>query len=156
MTKAKLTELDRVANDARLGEMRAIKELQEARLRNVLTSDALDAASAEAARLREALEPFMRWAAQLDSPPNWVPDGCPILASPGEISDFSVGQLRRVRAALSASSGEWLSDRDARIRREARAEALREAAERLRNDPTIFGGDIADMILDMVEEADHA
>lgn len=56
---------------------------------------------AENARLRAALEPFARWANQMDSPPNWVPDGCPIIASPGDISDFFVGMLRRARAALA-------------------------------------------------------
>ena len=56
---------------------------------------------AENSRLREALEPFARWANQMDSPPNWVPDGCPIIASPGDISDFCVGMLRRARAALA-------------------------------------------------------
>lgn len=56
---------------------------------------------AENERLRAALEPFARWANQMDSPPNWVPDGCPLIASPGDISDFCVGMLRRARAALA-------------------------------------------------------
>ncbi len=61
---------------------------------------------AENARLRAALEPFARWANQMDSPPNWVPDGCPIIASPGDISDFCVGMLRRARAALAGEESE--------------------------------------------------
>jgi len=52
--------------------------------------------------LVKALEPFERFAARLDSPPNWVPDGCPINTDSGGVSDFSVGQLRDVRAALAA------------------------------------------------------
>lgn len=56
---------------------------------------------AENERLRAALEPFARWATQMDSPPNWVPDGCPIIVSPGDISDFCVGMLRRANAALA-------------------------------------------------------
>ena len=61
---------------------------------------------AENARIRAALEPFARWANQMDSPPNWVPDGCPIIASPGDISDFCVGMLRRARAALAGKEQE--------------------------------------------------
>ncbi len=61
---------------------------------------------AENERLRAALEPFARWANQMDSPPNWVPDGCPIIASPGDISDFCVGMLRRARAALAGKEQE--------------------------------------------------
>ena len=61
---------------------------------------------AENERLRAALEPFARWANQMDSPPNWVPDGCPIIASPGDITDFCVGMLRRARAALAGKEQE--------------------------------------------------
>ena len=61
---------------------------------------------AENERLRAALEPFARWAEQMDSPPNWVPDGCPIIASPGDISDFCVGMLRRAKAALAGKEQE--------------------------------------------------
>lgn len=63
--------------------------------------DELTRLRAENERLRAALEPFARWANQMDSPPNLVPDGCPIIASPGDISDFCVGMLRRARAALA-------------------------------------------------------
>ena len=62
--------------------------------------DKLTRLRAENERLRAVLEPFARWAGQMDSPPNWVPDGCPIIASPGDVSDFCVGMLRRARAAL--------------------------------------------------------
>ncbi len=55
----------------------------------------------ENTRLRKALEPFKRFADRLDSPPNWVPDGCPINTDSGGISDFCVGDLRRARAALA-------------------------------------------------------
>lgn len=52
--------------------------------------------------LVRALEPFERFATRLDSPPNWVPDGCPINTDAGGVSDFSVGQLREARAAIAA------------------------------------------------------
>ena len=68
--------------------------------------DELQRLRAENERLRAALEPFARWANQMDSPPNWVPDGCPIIASPGDISDFCVGMLRRARDALAGKEQE--------------------------------------------------
>ena len=96
---------------------------KQAALRTLLAEAlaAKDAAEAHAAEMRRALEPFARWAQQLDAPPNWVPDGCPILASPGDISDFSVVQLRAARAALAISPGEALE----RIKRKAVAEAAK-------------------------------
>lgn len=51
--------------------------------------------------MRVALEPFKRFADRLDSPPNWVPDGCPINTDSGGVSDFSVAQVRQARAALA-------------------------------------------------------
>lgn len=64
--------------------------------------DELDDAERRVAALEAGLQPFKRWAAQLDSPPNWVPDPCPLVTSPGDISDFTVGDLRRARALLAA------------------------------------------------------
>jgi len=51
--------------------------------------------------IERALEPFARYASQLNSPPNWMPDGCPINVDPDGISDFTVGQVRRVAAVLA-------------------------------------------------------
>jgi hypothetical protein len=48
----------------------------------------------------KALEPFARYAAQLEGV-NWVPDGCPINTDPGGISDFTVGMIRRAAKALA-------------------------------------------------------
>lgn len=80
--------------------------LAEARKKRRDERDELTRLRAENERLRVALEPFARWASQMDSPPNWVPDGCPIIASPGDISDFCVGMLRRARAALAGKEQE--------------------------------------------------
>lgn len=78
-----------------------------------------DPRDARIAQLEEALIPFARWAKQLDTPPNWVPDGCPVLASPGDISDFCAGDIRRAGAALSGSSSEWLEGKLADAKTEA-------------------------------------
>lgn len=53
----------------------------------------------EVERLREALEPFAEYADWVDSCEQH-PDGCPDNALAGETS-FTVGDLRRARAALS-------------------------------------------------------
>ena len=54
----------------------------------------------EVERLREALEPFAEYADWVDSCEQH-PDGCPDNALAGETS-FTVGDLRRARAALSS------------------------------------------------------
>lgn len=76
------------------------------------------------AALAAALEPFVRFAKQVSSSPNWVPDGCPVNVDPGGISDLAVGAFRRAEQAL-ADPAAILAARDARMKREGAIEALR-------------------------------
>lgn len=79
---------------------------------------------AERDALAAALEPFVRFAKQVSSSPNWVPDGCPVNVDPGGISDLAVGAFRRAEQAL-ADPAALLAARDARMKREGKMEALR-------------------------------
>lgn len=81
----------------------------------------IDAAREREAAMAAALEPFVRFAKQVSSSPNWVPDGCPVNVDPGGISDLAVGAFRRAEQALADPTPIL-----ARVRREAKREALRE------------------------------
>lgn len=52
-----------------------------------------------------AATPFAQWAGQMDASPNWLPDACPLVASPSSRSDINVGRLRALRAAIAKLGG---------------------------------------------------
>lgn len=92
--------------------------------------------------LAAALEPFVRWANQLDSPPNWVPNGCPLVVSPADVSDFCVGYLRKARDA----SGDFLSTRLAAERKAGAIELLQTLAAKYNQVDSAFLEQTAKMI----------
>lgn len=92
---------------------------------------------AERDALAAALEPFVRFAKQVSSSPNWVPDGCPVNVDPGGISDLAVGAFRRAEQAL-ADPAPFLDARDAQMKRAGALEALKKAYD----DANVAGGSL--------------
>lgn len=79
---------------ARITELEAALSAATARVK---------AAEAEAARLREALEPFANACGELFN--DWCPDETPAWWSDDEPSTLAVGDFRKARAALGGDHG---------------------------------------------------
>lgn len=117
-SKLAAAETELAAANAQMRELgRQLAEAGEARI----------AAEASVAQLREALEPFARYAAVLaEGSVNYLPPRCPVHASPQSDPDCAtirVVDLHRAAATFSQSP----SDYRERVRREAFEEAAQKA-----------------------------